>query len=213
MAEATRSQLLRCKACPRLVATRQTVSARHPDYHAAPVPPWGRRDARLLIVGLAPGMHGANRTGRPFTGDASGRFLFAALYRAGFVSAPDADDAGLIGVRITNAVKCLPPENRPRAPEINNCSPYLRAEIDTLRGRAPRRPRAILCLGGLAHDAVGRALDHRLLPFAHGQEQIVDGRLVVVDTYHPSRLNTNTGRLTAEMLDSVLVRLRARLAA
>ena len=211
MAEVTRSQLLRCRACPRLAATRDSLRRRHPDYHAAPVPAWGRRDARLLIVGLAPGMHGANRTGRPFTGDASGRFLFEALYRAGFASAPAADEALLLGVRITNAVKCLPPENRPSAAEIGNCSPHLRAEIDTLTGKAPRLPRAILCLGGLAHDAVGRVLERRLAPFEHGQEQALDGRLTLVDTYHPSRLNTNTGRLTAKMLDSVLGRLKIHL--
>ena len=211
MAEITRSQLLRCRACPRLVATREQVRAAHPDYHAAPVPAWGRRDARLLIVGLAPGMHGANRTGRPFTGDASGRFLFEALHRAGFASAPTADEAELLGVRITNAVKCLPPENRPLGKEIGNCSAYLRQEIATLTGKSPRRPRAILCLGGLAHNAVGRALDRRVAPFAHGREQAVGGRLALLDTYHPSRLNTNTGRLTAAMLDSVLERLMIHL--
>jgi len=160
----------------------------------------------MLIVGLAPGMHGANRTGRPFTGDASGDFLFSALHRAGFSSSPVADRARLTGVRITNAVKCLPPDNRPMATEIANCRPYLREEIDALCGRQPRRPRVILCLGGLAHDAVTRVLapTGTRMGFRHAQTVSWAPNLYLLDTYHPSRLNTNTGRLTEAMLDEVL---------
>ncbi|MGD8418691.1 MAG: uracil-DNA glycosylase [Pseudomonadales bacterium] len=208
MAEVSTSRLLVCEACPRLVALRAEVRARHPDYHAAPVPAWGRRDARLLIVGLAPGMHGANRTGRPFTGDASGVFLFAGLHRAGFATAARAEQARLIGTRITNAVKCLPPGNRPIASEIAHCGVYLAAEIATLRGHRPRRPRAILCLGRLAHEAVARVLPERVPDFEHGALTAVAANVFLADTYHPSRQNTQTGRLTTPMLDAVLRRVR-----
>jgi len=160
----------------------------------------------LLIVGLAPGMHGANRTGRPFTGDASGDFLFSALHRVGLASAPNAQDARLIGTRITNAVKCLPPQNRPVAVEIRQCGSYLAAELETLTGSAPRRARCVLCLGRLAHDAVMRVLGMRSPEFRHGRDAEVRSRLYLVDTYHPSRQNTNTGRLTPAMLDAVLLR-------
>lgn len=206
----------RCERCPRLVALRAEVRSTHPGYHAAPVAAWGRADARMLIVGLAPGMHGANRTGRPFTGDASGDFLFAALHRAGLSSAPTAHSARLSGVRITNAVKCLPPGNRPLGSEIGNCRDYLREEIETLCGPGPRRPRVLLCLGGVAHQAVARTLADRCedpLPgFEHGRATEVAPHLHLLDTYHPSRLNTNTGRLTAPMLDEVLA-LAARILA
>ena len=218
--------LRECSLCPRLVAQRASVRLSHPDYFAAPVPVWGRKHARMLIVGLAPGMHGANRTGRPFTGDASGDFLFSALHRAGFSSAPAAADARLAGVRITNAVKCLPPQNRPTAAEIRNCRPFLAAEIAALRGVRPRRPRVILCLGRVAHDAVLRALPEsdelpgasaraqsKALPgFRHGQVVRAAAKLQLLDTYHPSRQNTNTGRLTAAMLDAVLLSARRILA-
>ncbi len=162
----------------------------------------------MLIVGLAPGMHGANRSGRPFTGDASGDFLFAALHRAGLASTPEAGSARLRGIRITNAVKCVPPGNRPLAAEIGNCRSFLEQEIGTLCGRKPRRSRVLLCLGGLAHEAVARALpddmDEALPKFRHGQAFEITRQLVLLDTYHPSRLNTNTGRLTPRMLDEVL---------
>jgi uracil-DNA glycosylase family 4 len=176
----------------------------------------------MLIVGLAPGMHGANRTGRPFTGDASGDFLFRALHRAGFSSSEQAADARLIGIRITNAVKCLPPENRPVAAEISNCAPYLAEELHELCGEHPRRPRVLLCLGRLAHEAVVKSLAVRLaagesaarhrkleLPaFAHGQVAEVARRVHLLDTYHPSRQNTNTGRLTEAMLDQIMMTAR-----
>jgi uracil-DNA glycosylase family 4 len=216
-------RLAECTACPRLVALRHEIREAHPDYHAAPVPAWGSRSARLLIVGLAPGRHGANRTGQPFTGDASGVFLFAALARAGFASTADAATARLKGARITNAVKCLPPGNRPLAAEVRNCSLYLSAELATLRGRVPRRPRCVLCLGRLAHDAtllaarslgIGEDGERKLRKaglapdFRHGAVVEIARNLFLVDTYHPSRQNTNTGRLTATMLDDVLRTVR-----
>ncbi len=169
----------------------------------------------MLVVGLAPGMHGANRTGRPFTGDSSGDFLFRALHRAGFASSEQAADARLSGIRITNAVKCLPPENRPVAAEIANCAPYLAAELQELCGERPRQARIVLCLGRLAHDAVVRtvkALPGReageLPDFGHGRCTEIAPRVHLLDTYHPSRQNTNTGRLTEPMLDSVLAEAR-----
>lgn len=183
----------------------------HPDYHAAPVAPWGAKSARLLIVGLAPGRHGANRTGRPFTGDASGHFLFEALFRAGFATVPRAEDARLVGARITNAVKCLPPGNRPIASEFENCRVYLAEELATLCGSRPRKPRVVLCLGRLAHEAVTRALPAVDVPvpsFAHGVSVRIAAKVHLVDTYHPSRQNTQTGRLTMAMLDAVLAGVR-----
>ncbi len=207
---ASSQTLERCTRCPRLVALRAQVRRAHPEYHAAPVPPWGSRRARLLIVGLAPGMHGANRTGRPFTGDASGRFLFETLHRYGFASQGDANRAALVGARITNAVKCLPPQNRPSAEERQRCLDFLRSELRDLTGEQPRRSRVVLCLGRLAHESVSRALAEPLSDFRHGGETTL-GRLVVCDTYHPSRQNTNTGRLTRTMLDAVLARVRTLL--
>jgi uracil-DNA glycosylase family 4 len=183
------------------------VREQYPDYHTAPVGAWGRVDARLIIVGLAPGMHGANRTGRPFTGDASGEFLFHGLARAGLATASCADDARLINTRITNAVKCLPPENRPVAAEIRQCRSFLVAELDALRGARPRRNRCVLCLGRLAHDAVAGALEESLSSFKHGAVHQIAPHLHVADVYHPSRLNTNTGRLTEAMLNEVLHRV------
>ena len=194
-----------CRQCPRLVALREQVAVDYPGYHAAPVPAWGSKRSRLLVVGLAPGMHGANRSGRPFTGDASGEFLFRALCRAGFSSSEDAASSQLNGLRITNAVKCLPPGNRPSTSEINNCRDFLSTELQELTGRHPRRSRVVLCLGGLAHDAVAKALGLSGTRFRHGQQlQLADAPLWLVDSYHPSRLNTNTGRLTPAMLERVL---------
>lgn len=204
--------LRHCSRCPRLVALRTEVRDSHPDYHAAPVPAWGRQAARLLIVGLAPGMHGANRTGRPFSGDSSGDFLFRALHRAGFSSAPDAAGARLINCRITNAVKCLPPGNKPVAAEIHSCRPYLMDELTALRGIRPRQPRVVLCLGRIAHDAVARSLVEQTPGFRHGQLTELAPNFHLADIYHPSRLNTNTGRLTESMLDEVFERVRHLLA-
>lgn len=200
-------QLASCRACPRLVQHLDRVRERHPDYHCAPVPAWGTPRARLLIVGLAPGMHGANRTGRPFTGDASGRFLFEGLLRFGLVTSADPARASLCGIRITNAVRCLPPGNRPRTAELRRCSCYLRHEVDQLWRPGVRRPRCVLALGRLAHQAVGFALDRRLPAFAHGALSELAPRLWLGSLYHPSRQNTNTGRLTPSMRDRVLARV------
>jgi uracil-DNA glycosylase family 4 len=197
-------ELAGCRACPRLAAHLDEIREAHPDYHARPVPAWGSRQARLLMVGLAPGMHGANRTGRPFTGDASGTFLFAALARCGLSSDPDPNLARLKNLRITNAVKCLPPGNRPNAAELECCAGFLRREIAELWTPTTRKPRCVMALGHLAHQAVGVALNKRLPQFRHGQIIPVEPNLWVADSYHPSRQNTNTGRLTAAMLDEVL---------
>lgn len=203
--------MLDCRACPRLARHLDALGKVYPDYHCRPVAPWGSSGARLLIVGLAPGMHGANRTGRPFTGDASGTFLFGALARAGFASSAEPARAALRNCRITNAVRCLPPGNRPQAAEVQRCSAYLRHEIDELWRRPMRLPRCLLALGRIAHDAVGLALNRRLPGFRHGSAVELEPGLLLVDTYHPSRQNTNTRRLTADMLDTVLAQVRGHL--
>ena len=149
-------------------------------------------------------MHGANRTGQPFTGDASGTFLFAALARHGLASDPDPAQARLHNVRITNAVKCLPPDNRPSTSELKECGGFLRFEIDQLWSERARAPRCILSLGLLAHQALGYALRQQLPVFRHGQVLPLKHNLWLADTYHPSRQNTNTRRLTPEMFDSVI---------
>ncbi|MDB6086141.1 MAG: glycosylase [Gammaproteobacteria bacterium] len=199
-----------CRRCPRLAAFLDTVQADHLDYYCKPVPPFGDPKARVLIVGLAPGMHGANRTGRPFTGDHAGILLYATLFKFGMASAPistTADDAlRLLGARITNSVKCLPPANKPLPPEIRTCNGYLRAEL-----AQSHAVRVILALGRIAHEAVLRAYD--LAPkshvFAHGAEhRLGDGR-VLLDTYHCSRYNTQTRRLTTEMFEKVVSRARS----
>jgi uracil-DNA glycosylase family 4 len=193
-----------CKACPRLAGFLDQVRAAHPDYHCAPVPPFGDPEARLLVVGLAPGMHGANRTGRPFTGDYAGILLYRSLHRFGFGTAATsvrADDGlRLRGCRITNAVKCLPPENKPENAEIRCCNRYLKTE---LAGLAPGS--AILALGTIAHRAVllALALKAASFPFAHGAVHELGRGLVLFDSYHCSRYNTQTNRLTAPMFESV----------
>lgn len=198
-----------CTRCPRLSAHLAAVRAEYPDYHARPVAPFGDRNPRLLIVGLAPGMHGANRTGRPFTGDYAGVLLYDTLHRFGFGSqavAIAADD-GLVlnGCRITNAVKCLPPENKPLPVEIRECNGFLREELEGLS-----RGTAILALGTVAHQAVLRALDQRIADFAftHGASHDIGGRYRLFDSYHCSRYNTNTRRLTPQMFHEVFAGIR-----
>ncbi len=207
----SRRDLASCRACPRLAAHLDQVREQHPDYHCGPVPAWGRRDARLLIVGLAPGRHGANRTGRPFTGDASGAFLFRTLARAGFATSADPARARLRDARITNAVRCLPPGNRPTAGELDRCRGYLARELAELWRPGLRRPRGVLALGRVAHRAVGAALGRPVPDFRHGAVTWLAPGLLLADTYHPSRQNTNTGRLTEAMLDGVVEEVRAHL--
>ena len=201
-----------CPHCPRLVAFRAAARRREPGWHNAPVPSFGDPAARLLIVGLAPGLAGANRTGRPFTGDGAGNILYPALARFGwsrgtFQARPD-DGLELVDGRITNAVRCVPPANKPTGAEIRTCRSFLAGELS-----ASAAPRAILALGRIAHDSTVRALDRKpaALPFAHaGWHELGDGR-VLASSYHCSRYNMNTGRLTEAMLDAVLARLRRHL--
>lgn len=205
-----------CQRCPRLAANLAKVRERHPDYHAAPVAGFGPNDARLLIVGLAPGMHGANRSGRPFTGDASGKLLFEILFATGFANRPDSSgcDDGLVlqGCRITNAVKCLPPGNRPLAAEISNCREYLDAEINALWRPGVRKPRALMALGRIAHEAIVSVIQPAAaLRFGHGAQHRLADRLWLLDSYHPSRQNVNTGRLTRQMLCDVFEMARQTL--
>jgi uracil-DNA glycosylase family 4 len=198
-----------CTRCPRLAAHLAAVRETHPDYHALPVPPFGDPEASLLIVGLAPGMHGANRSGRPFTGDFAGILLYRALYDAGFASRPEsvsADDGlELTDCRITNAVKCLPPQNKPTTAEVDECNPYLQAELGTVGEGG-----VVLALGSIAHRAVLKAfgLKQNANGFAHGAEHALPGGLTLLDSYHCSRYNTQTRRLTEEMFHAVIGRAR-----
>jgi len=203
--------LASCRRCPRLVKWHTQVRREYPSYHASPVGAWGDWRARLLIVGLAPGLHGAARTGRAFVGDASGEFLFAALYRQGFASTATPPSARLIGARVTNVVKCLPPQNAPKAAEIRACGGYLREELRQLCPSAMRLPRVIVALGGVAHRAVCGALDLRRDGFAHGMKREIANRTHLISSIHPSRLNVNTKRLSAAMLDEIFVSARALL--
>lgn len=194
-----------CRCCPRLAGFLDEVRGLYPAYHAAPVAPFGDPQARLLVVGLAPGMHGANATGRPFTGDHAGILLYETLHRYGFGSAPVSrareDGLMLTGCRITNAVKCLPPQNKPTGGEARQCNAYLRAELADLGPGS-----LILTLGRVAHGAVLMALGLKAgaYPFAHGAgHDLPDGRRLL-DSYHCSRYNTQTGRLTAEMFRAVI---------
>ena len=206
------SDLHGCRLCPRLVAFRREQQANHPGYHNRPVASFGPRRAKLLVVGLAPGLHGANATGRPFTGDSSGNLLFETLHQFEFSSAGESRSANdgieLRDCRITNAVKCVPPKNRPLAAEIANCRRYLRSEIDNLAG-AP----VLLALGGLAHRAIVDALGLRQAEyrFAHGARFALGGGRTLIDSYHPSRYNQNTGRLNGEMLARVFADIRTAL--
>ena len=198
-----------CRRCPRLAAFLDHVGANNPGYHCRPVAPFGDAAARLLIVGLAPGMHGANRTGRPFTGDHAGILLYETLHEFGFSTAKAsvaADDTlRLVDSRITNAVKCLPPDNKPVGAEINACNSFLAAELRTLPPGA-----VVLALGGIAHRSIIKAIGARQADFrfGHAAEHRMDERFVLLDSYHCSRYNTNTGRLTAAMFRDVFRRAR-----
>ena len=199
-----------CSLCPRLAAHRNALRQEFPDYHNAPVAAFGDAAPALLIVGLAPGLHGANASGRPFTGDFAGILLYQTLFDTGFASAPEsvsADDGlQLNHARITNAVKCLPPANKPTTAEADTCLRFLKSEIERLSATT-----VILALGTIAHRSVLRSVGARLssYPFAHGAEHQLPGGSTLIDSYHCSRYNTQTRRLTAEMFAAVLARARS----
>lgn len=201
-----------CPICPRLVAFRLRNRAAQPEWHNAPVPAFGPLDARLLVVGLAPGLKGANRTGRPFTGDYAGDLLYPTLRRFGFARGNygqrQDDGFELLDCRVSNAVRCVPPENKPLPAEINACRGFLVEEI-----AAMPRLAVILALGAVAHGSVLAALEHRRAawPFRHGARYRLPGGLLLADSYHCSRYNTNTGRLTTEMFEAVVGAIRAEL--
>jgi uracil-DNA glycosylase family 4 len=223
-----------CGFCPRLAAFRDSLRATQPEWHNAPVPVFGALDAHLLVVGLAPGLRGANRTGRPFTGDFAGDLLYETLIEYGFAAgaygARCDDGLQLVSGAITNAVRCVPPQNKPAPAEIKNCRPFLAATIAAMPNL-----RAIVALGRIAHESIVRAFGLRLavFPFAHGAERILAATLsaeaavirshasartqasartiVLFDSYHCSRYNTNTGVLTQEMFRAVFGKVRERL--
>lgn len=196
-----------CTLCPRLAAFRAEQRTAHPDWHNAPVPSFGDRDGWLAIVGLAPGMQGANRTGRPFTGDGAGPLLYATLGRLGLARGDygaRADDGLLLdGAIIVNAVRCLPPQNRPSPEEIRTCRRFLEAELAALP-----RLRVVMALGQVAHQSAVKALGGKLpkARFAHGAEHRLPSGVVLIDSYHCSRYNQNTGVLNAAMLEAVFAR-------
>lgn len=201
-----------CALCPRLTAFRADNSVAYPDFHNAPVPSFGPLDARLLVVGLAPGLKGANRTGRPFTGDAAGDLLYPSLTDAGFAEGvydrrPD-DGLRLLDCRITNAVRCVPPQNKVTGAEATSCRPFLISEIGAMRDL-----KVLLALGRVAHEAVLRTFDLKLKnhAFAHGAVHDLPNGLRLADSFHCSRYNVNTGRLTPEMFAEVLASVRSLL--
>lgn len=202
-----------CRLCPRLAAYRHENQATYPDFFNAPVPSFGPVEARLLVVGMAPGVKGANRTGRPFTGDHAGVLLYQTLLKFGLADgtyAAEANDGlALRDVRITNAVRCVPPANLPQPAEVRQCNPYLAGELQGLP-----RLRAVLALGVLAHAAVLRAcgMSPSRVRFRHGAMHELPDGLLLANSYHVSRYNTNTGRLTTEMFEAVMLELQRRLA-
>jgi uracil-DNA glycosylase family 4 len=214
------NELTACRACPRLVEWREHIGVEKrrafldQEYWARPVPAFGDPDARLMVLGLAPAAHGANRTGRMFTGDRSGDFLYASMHRAGFASQPTstarADGLELRDAWVTSAVKCAPPDNKPLPDERDACACFIRRELALLPG-----VRAIVCLGGFAYEAAvrllrgaGYALPHPLPRFGHGVLVPVQNGPTLVLSYHPSQQNTFTGRLTPPMLDDVFAAAR-----
>jgi len=206
---------LECPLCPRLVAFRQASRAAHPDWFNAPVPSFGDPAGRFLIVGLAPGLQGANRTGRPFTGDYAGDLLYSTLSKYGFstgayASRPD-DGLKLKDALISNSVRCVPPENKPTGAEIVMCRQFLSSRIAAMPNL-----KVMLALGRIAHDSTVRALGAKpsSVPFGHGKRKELGapgGRVVLYDSYHCSRYNTNTGRLTEAMFHSVFAAIRTEL--
>jgi uracil-DNA glycosylase family 4 len=202
-----------CRRCPRLAAFLDEVKAEHPAYWCKPVPPFGAAAARLVIVGLAPGMHGANASGRPFTGDYAGILLYETLHAYGFATQPTGiardDGLALVDCRITNAVKCLPPGNKPTPAEVRTCNGYLAADLASVPEGG-----AILALGRIAHEAALRALALKSSShaFAHGASHALEGDRLLVDSYHCSRYNTNTRRLTPAMFRAAFDTAAAHLA-
>jgi len=200
---------LECRRCPRLATFLDDVKAQYPEYHARPVAQFGVQSPKLLIVGLAPGMHGANRTGRPFTGDHAGILLYQTLHKFGFATAPESvstdDGLQLVDCRITNAVKCLPPDNKPETAEVVMCNGFLAAELSGLDSGT-----ALLALGNVAHGAVLRALKLKAkdFPFVHAARYQLPGGLRLHDSYHCSRYNTNTRRLTQSMFEAVFSNIK-----
>lgn len=207
--ETLNKEIIACRKCPRLVQWREEVARTKRrayldwKYWGKPVPGFGDPQARILVVGLAPGAHGSNRTGRQFTGDASGSFLYPALYRAGFASQPDAisrdDGLTLRGMYITASARCAPPGNKPAPEELDNCHPYLEREIELLQ------PKVIVCLGRVAFERVLKTMDDRpkTMVFAHGALYKLNTDHWLLCSYHPSRQNTQTGKLTVEMFDGI----------
>ncbi len=203
---------IECRRCPRLAGFLDEVKLKNPDYFCKPVPPFGDANARLLIVGLAPGMHGANRTGRPFTGDHAGILLYETLYKYGFATqsqSVSADDSlRLINCRISNAVKCLPPENKPLPVEIATCNQFLAAELQNLTTNS-----VILALGNVAHLAVLKAFGLKIkdYKFGHAAQHALPKGQILVDSYHCSRYNTQTKRLTEAMFHNVFAQIQSLL--
>jgi uracil-DNA glycosylase family 4 len=208
----TEKNLSECRHCPRLANFLDEVKVAQPEYYAKPVLPFGAANPKLLIVGLAPGMHGANRTGRPFTGDHAGILLYQTLHRFGFASAPVSthreDGLQLLGCRITNAVKCLPPQNKPETAEIKQCNAYLAQELAALKPGT-----VVLALGNVAHQAVllAQQLKVKNFPFGHAACHTLPSGLTLYDSYHCSRYNTQTKRLTAAMFEAVFEAISSHL--
>jgi uracil-DNA glycosylase family 4 len=201
-----------CKDCKRLSSFLAQVKNKNPDYFCKPVPPFGQKNSLFLIVGLAPGMHGANKTGRPFTGDHAGILLYKTLYKFGFSNLETSQSVGdnliLKNCSITNAVKCLPPDNKPNQEEINNCNKFLRSEINQLRQGS-----ILLALGLIAHNAIITALNltKKEYKFSHGKRHNLSDNLVLYDSYHCSRYNTQTKRLTEKMFEEVFLLIKTEM--
>jgi uracil-DNA glycosylase family 4 len=199
----------RCKDCERLADFLSESKQTFPDYFCKPVPPFGDHNAKLLIVGLAPGLHGANATGRPFTGDHAGILLYETLHKYGFSSAPESkhvkDGLQLLDARITNAVKCVPPQNKPTPAEIKTCNQYIQQELLSLSA-----DNIVLALGRIAHETTLRSLGLRLkdYPFGHGAVHHLPDQFILVDSYHCSRYNTSTKRLTVDQFEAVFAKIK-----
>ena len=217
--EKLNKEIISCRKCPRLVAWREEVARvkrrayRDQQYWGKPVPGFGDASARVLVVGLAPGAHGSNRTGRAFTGDASGGFLYPALYRAGFANQPMAvsrdDGLALNDLYIAASARCVPPDNKPTLEELNNCQPYLEREIQILK------PKVIVCLGRIAFERILRmhSVRNSSFKFAHGAHYKLDSGVWILCSYHPSQQNTLTGKLTVKMFDEIWVKAKELLQA